>query len=314
MLRHILASDQFSRKDIERFCRRAAQYKALLKNKTSRLKLQKTFPGRLMQSLFFEPSTRTDLSFRAAAHHLGMTVHQVANAKEFSSAVKGERPEHTGRVISGYYSDVIVVRHHEEGGPAKIAERSLAPVINAGDGGGEHPTQMLLDMFTIQERFKKIDGIRVVLAGDLKYGRTTRSLAIALSKFNNVELIFVAPKVLEMKKDIIERLKETSVRITKFEKMEEVFQCPFDVWYHTRVQKERLKNEKLTKEDQKTFTITTEHLKRFPKKAILMHPLPIAGEITEEVDHDPRAIYFTQSDNGLPMRMAILEWVLRGVQ
>ncbi len=309
MLRHVLTADQFSRKDIEHFCERAAWYKTRLKNQNTRLKLQKTFPGRLMQSLFFEPSTRTDLSFRAAGHHLGLAVHAVQNAKEFSSAVKGERPEHTGRVISGYYPDAIVVRHNEEGGPAKIAEQSNAPVINAGDGGGEHPTQMLLDMFTIQERFKKIDGIRVVLAGDLKYGRTTRSLAIALAKFKNVNCVFVAPKELEMREDVTTHL-QGNIEISTYQNIKEALAHPFDVWYHTRIQKERLQGESVTEDIQKNFTITKEVMGRFPRQAILMHPLPIAGEIDPEVDRDPKAFYFTQADNGLPMRMAILEWVL----
>ncbi len=266
--------------------------------------------GKILATLFYEPSTRTRLSFESAMLRLGGGVISTENAKEFSSAVKGESIEDSIRVISGY-SDVIVIRHFEEGAVEKAASVSSVPVINAGSGSGQHPTQTLLDLYTIWKEVGKIDGITIAMVGDLRYGRTVRSLCYLLGKFKNVKIIFVAPECLSIKDDIKDYLKKQNV---SFEENTELDKClpEVDIVYMTRIQKERM-SEKEYKESKGLYKITEENFPLLKKSARLLHPLPHVEEIKLSLEietTDKRVAYFRQAENGLYIRMALLSHLL----
>jgi aspartate carbamoyltransferase catalytic subunit len=242
-------------------------------------------------------------------HRLGGRVISTENAAEFSSVAKGETLEDTIRIMNGY-ADVIVIRHYEVGAAKRAAAVSRVPVINAGDGVGQHPTQALLDLYTIRKEIGKIDGLRVAMVGDLAQGRTVRSLTYLLSKFQDVRLYFVAPPLLKMKGDILEHLKERKVWYAEGTSLDKVLP-EVDVVYQTRVQKERFGDRIADYEKCRgVYVITAESLRLMKDKAIVMHPLPRLGEIAMEVDNDPRAAYFRQAQNGLYVRMALLTQVL----
>ncbi len=267
--------------------------------------------GKILATLFYEPSTRTRLSFESAMLRLGGKVISTENAKEFSSAVKGESIEDSIRVISGY-SDVIVIRHFEEGAVEKATSVSSVPVINAGSGSGQHPTQTLLDLYTIWKEVGKIDGVTIAMVGDLKYGRTVRSLCYLLGKFKNIKIIFVAPECLSIKDDIKDYLKKQNVL---FEEQTELDKClpEVDIVYMTRIQKERM-SEKEYKESKGLYKITEKNFPLLKKSARLLHPLPHVEEIklsleTETIDE--RVAYFRQAENGLYIRMALLSYLLK---
>jgi aspartate carbamoyltransferase catalytic subunit len=267
------------------------------------------YHNRIMATLFYEPSTRTRFSFETAMHRLGGRVISTENAAEFSSVAKGETLEDTIRIMNGY-ADVIVIRHHEVGAAKRAAAVSRVPVINAGDGVGQHPTQALLDLYTIRKEIGKVDGLRVAMVGDLAQGRTVRSLTYLLSKFRDIRLYFVAPALLKMKDDILEHLKERKVWYAEETSLDKVLP-EVDVVYQTRVQKERFGDRIADYEQCRgVYVITPESLRLMKKKAIVMHPLPRLGEIAMEVDNDPRAAYFRQAQNGLYVRMALLTQVL----
>jgi aspartate carbamoyltransferase catalytic subunit len=267
------------------------------------------FHNRIMATLFYEPSTRTRFSFETAMHRLGGRVISTENAAEFSSVAKGETLEDTIRIMNGY-ADVIVIRHYEVGAAKRAAAVSRVPVINAGDGVGQHPTQALLDLYTIRKEIGKIDGLSVAMVGDLAQGRTVRSLTYLLSKFRDIKLYFVAPPLLKMKDDILEHLKERKVWYTEETSLDKVLP-EVDVVYQTRVQKERFGDRIADYEQCRgVYVITPESLRLMKNKAIVMHPLPRLGEIAMEVDDDPRAAYFRQAQNGLYVRMALLTQVL----
>ncbi|XP_022158873.1 aspartate carbamoyltransferase 3, chloroplastic isoform X3 [Momordica charantia] len=230
--------------------------------------------GYLMATLFYEPSTRTRLSFESAMKRLGGEVLTTENAREFSSAAKGETLEDTIRTVEGY-SDIIVMRHFESGAARKAAATASIPIINAGDGPGQHPTQALLDVYTIQREIGKLDGIKVGLVGDLANGRTVRSLAYLLAKYQDVKIYFVSPDVVKMKERFGERI---------------------DLYEQARGK----------------YIVDTNVLKVMQKKAVVMHPLPRLDEITVDVDTDPRAAYFRQAKNGLYIRMALVKLLLLG--
>jgi aspartate carbamoyltransferase catalytic subunit len=267
------------------------------------------YQNRIMATLFYEPSTRTRFSFETAMHRLGGHVISTENAAEFSSVAKGETLEDTIRILNGY-ADVIVIRHKEVGSAKRAAAVSRVPVINAGDGAGQHPTQALLDLYTIRKEIGAIDGLRIAMVGDLAQGRTVRSLAYLLSKFQDVKIYFVAPLLLKMKEDILEHLKERNVWWTEETALDKVLP-EVDVVYQTRVQKERF-GDRLADYEQcrGVYIISTESLRLMKQKAIILHPLPRLEEITMEVDADPRAAYFRQAQNGLYVRMALLTMVL----
>ncbi len=267
------------------------------------------FRGRIMATLFYEPSTRTRFSFEAAMHRLGGDVVSTENAAEFSSVAKGETLEDTVRILNGY-ADVLVIRHHEVGSAKRAASVSRIPVINAGDGAGQHPTQALLDLYTIHKEIGSIDGLRIAMVGDLAQGRTVRSLAYLLSKYQDVRIYFVAPPLLKMKEDILGHLRERGVWYTEETDLDKVLP-EVNVVYQTRIQKERFGDRIADYEQCRgVYLITPESLRVMKADAIVMHPLPRLDEIAKEVDSDPRAAYFRQAQNGVCVRMALLTMVL----
>uniref|UniRef100_A0A0D3AC37 aspartate carbamoyltransferase n=1 Tax=Brassica oleracea var. oleracea TaxID=109376 RepID=A0A0D3AC37_BRAOL len=267
--------------------------------------------GYLMATLFYEPSTRTRLSFESAMKRLGGEVLTTENAREFSSAAKGETLEDTIRTVEGY-SDIIVMRHFESGAAKKAAATANIPVINAGDGPGEHPTQALLDVYTIQSEIGKLDGISVALVGDLANGRTVRSLAYLLAKFKDVKIYLVSPEIVKMKDDIKDYLTLNGVEWEESSDLMEVAsKC--DVVYQTRIQRERFGERlDLYEAARGKYIVDKALLGVMQKDAVIMHPLPRLDEITADVDADPRAAYFRQAKNGLFIRMALLKLLLVG--
>lgn len=264
--------------------------------------------GKIMACLFYEPSTRTRFSFESAMIRLGGQVISTENARDFSSAAKGETIEDTIRVINNY-ADLIVLRHYETGAAQKAAAISKVPIINAGDGVGQHPTQALLDLYTIWRELKKIDGIKIALVGDLKNGRTVRSLSYLLGKYKNIEIFFVSPKPLRIGNDIKKYLQKHKIKFTEYLKMETIL-SKADVIYQTRVQKERFKSTKEYDKFNGTYIIDKEVAKKIKPTTIIMHPLPRVNEITTEVDAMPNAAYFRQAYYGLLIRMALLKFLL----
>ena len=301
-LKNLVESQQLDMETLFAFFEKADELRDVVKEPLN---------GKILATLFYEPSTRTRLSFESAMLRLGGGVISTENAKEFSSAVKGESIEDSIRVISGY-SDVIVIRHFEEGAVEKAASVSSVPVINAGSGSGQHPTQTLLDLYTIWKEIGKIDGITIAMVGDLKYGRTVRSLCYLLGKFKNIKIIFVAPECLSIKDDIKDYLKKQNVSFEEGTELDK-YLPEVDIVYMTRIQKERM-SEKEYKESKGVYKITEENFSLLKKSARLLHPLPHVEEIklsleTETIDE--RVAYFRQAENGLYIRMALLSHLLK---
>jgi len=260
--------------------------------------------GKILATAFFEPSTRTRLSFETAMHRLGGDVIGFAESKTTSTS-KGETLCDTMKMLASY-SDAIVMRHPYEGS-ARIAANCVdKPIINAGDGAGQHPTQTLLDLFTIKKELKKIDGLKIAMIGDLRYGRTVHSLLYALSLYD-VEVMLSSPPSLQMPSDIIDELKN-KIPINIVE-LDEVIKNA-DVLYVTRIQKERFPDEEDYLKVAGYYTITSENLKKAKKDLIVMHPLPRVDEISTDVDSTPHAKYFTQAFYGVPVRMALLDLIM----
>ena len=301
-LRHVVEAQQFSRGLLEELFERADAMRADPYHASGRLQ------GRIMAALFYEPSTRTRLSFESAMLRLGGRTIGTDNAREFSSAAKGETLEDTIRIVAGY-ADVIVLRHHEEGAARRAAAVSDVPVINAGDGKGQHPTQALLDLYTIGHELGRVDGVRVAMVGDLANGRTARSLAYLLTRYRDVELWFVAPPQVAMGQDIKDHLDERGVRWHETEDLAAVLPV-VDVVYQTRIQKERFADEAAYRAVKGVYVIGPEAMALLGRDAIVMHPLPRLDEIDAAVDADPRAAYFRQARNGVQIRMALLDAVL----
>ena len=258
------------------------------------------YQDRIMATLFYEPSTRTRFSFEAAMHRLGGKVLSTEHARAFSSEFESEQVEDSIRII-GSYSDVIVIRHHEEGGAKRAAQVSPVPVINAGDGnGGQHPTQALLDLYTIY-RDRPIDGVSVAFIGELDKGRTARSLAYLLAKFDRVKIYFVSPPELQIGHDILQYLDRHNVAYELESNIQKVI-GNVDVVYQTRIRPDRLKDQQAIR----SFTIDSNLLPLMKSDAMILHPLPRTVELDKTVDSDPRAFYFKQAVNGLYVRMALL--------
>jgi aspartate carbamoyltransferase catalytic subunit len=264
--------------------------------------------GKILASLFYEPSTRTRFSFESAMLRLGGQVLTAADAMTESSAAKGETLEDTVRVVAEYV-DGIVLRHPEKGAVRRAADASRVPVINAGDGAGEHPTQALLDLFTIQQELGRLDHLRVGLAGDLRHGRTVRSLALLLAHFAGTELVLIAPPELQLEADVRGPLREAGVTLRDEADLGRAI-GELDVLYQTRIQRERFASPGAYEQVRGIYVVDPAMMRRLPSGAILMHPLPRLDEISTAVDADPRAAYFRQARNGLPVRMAILDWLL----
>jgi aspartate carbamoyltransferase catalytic subunit len=311
-LTHIIKAQQFSTDFLQQLFYKVASIQQQFKNPAGRVILRQKLSNKLLFNLFYEPSTRTRYSFASAAHHMGMQVIGTENAKTFSSAVKGESIEDTIKVLCGYAPDAIVLRHHEIGSAEKAAAVSTVPIINAGDGTGQHPTQALLDVYTIYNRLKTLNNLTVLIGGDLAYGRTVRSLVYLLSKFKGTNFIFCSPEPLKMFPDIKEHLEESGVPfIEVFEDLYKVISLA-DVVYWTRIQKERIEDPDLDIDElMSQFVIDNQMLSLMKPYSVLMHPLPRNSEIAVEVDNDIRAAYFEQASNGMFVRMALLEMVLK---
>lgn len=262
--------------------------------------------GKILANLFYEPSTRTSSSFTAAMERLGGSVIPI-NEVKYSSVSKGESLADTVRTLE-CYADVIVLRHPEVGSAAIAAKAARKPVINAGDGIGEHPTQALLDAFTIREEIGHIDGLTITMLGDLKHGRTVHSLARLLSLYK-VKLNYVSPDILRMPADLIDELKGQGIEQTEYTTLDECLPQT-DVLYVTRVQKERFADEATYESVKGAYVIDPKVMKAAKERTIVMHPLPRVGEISPDFDEDPRAAYFRQMEYGLYVRMALLAMVL----
>jgi aspartate carbamoyltransferase len=262
--------------------------------------------GKILANLFYEPSTRTSSSFTSAMERLGGSVIPI-NEVRYSSVSKGESLPDTVRTLE-CYADVIVLRHPEVGASAVAAQYARKPVINAGDGIGEHPTQALLDLFTIVEELHQVNGLTVTMLGDLKYGRTVHSLARLLSLYN-VHIHYVSPEILRMPQEIITELDEKGISQKEHTTLDAVLPDT-DVLYITRVQKERFEDQSEFESVKNAFVITSEIMQPAKDRMIVMHPLPRVGEISIEFDNDPRAAYFRQMEYGLYVRMALLAMVL----
>ncbi|HUR69560.1 MAG TPA: aspartate carbamoyltransferase [Candidatus Thermoplasmatota archaeon] len=258
--------------------------------------------GKILATLFFEPSTRTRLSFESAMHRLGGDVISVAEPGSTSSQ-KGETLTDTIRMVAAY-SDVIVLRHPREGAARLAARASRVPVVNGGDGAGQHPTQTLADLFTIRKAKGTIAHNTVAIAGDLKYGRTVHSLAQALAMYG-VDMIFVAPEALQVPQDMRDHLERMGAKVRTAATLEEVI-AETDVLYMTRIQKERFPDLDEYRKVQGVFKVTNQLLANGKKGIIVMHPLPRVGEIDASVDETPAAKYFEQAAYGVPVRMALL--------
>ena len=299
-MKHIIKSQQFNQKLINEIFSIADS----LEKKTD-----DSLEGKIMASLFYEPSTRTRFSFESAMLRLGGSVITTENAAEFSSAAKGETLEDSIRVVNNY-ADVIILRHYEKGASERASLVSRVPVINAGDGTGQHPTQALLDLYTIKKELGKIDGITIALVGDLKHGRTIRSLAYLFGKYKGLKIYFVSPQALRVGNDIKNYLKRHKIDYEETEDLNSVI-YKVDVLYQTRIQKERFKSEKEYKKFKGCYQIDGKLVRRMKAKSIIMHPLPRVGEILPEVDNSPKAVYFKQARYGLFIRMALLKYILK---
>lgn len=299
----VLTAAQFSREQIEQLFASADDFAARLEH-GERLRL---LDGKLLATVFYEPSTRTRLSFEAAMQRLGGGVISVAEAKSASSVVKGETLSDTIRTIANY-ADAIVLRHSEVGAAQVAAEASVVPILNAGDGAGEHPTQALLDLYTIRAEKKTIDGLRIALVGDLKNGRTVHSLARALSNFK-VEFSLVAPAALAMPTEVTDYLRAKDFVVEETNDMARSLQKA-DVVYMTRVQKERFADVKQYEKLKNFFILNRSLVESAKPGLVVMHPLPRVDEIAADVDAMPNAAYFRQMKNGVYIRMALLAAIL----
>ena len=260
--------------------------------------------GRILATLFFEPSTRTRLSFESAMLSLGGQVLGFSSANS-SSAAKGESVADTIRTVS-CYSDIIAMRHPKEGAPLVAARRSLVPIINAGDGGHNHPTQTLTDPMTIHKEKGRFDGLTVGLCGDLKFGRTVHSLVAAMSRYENVRFVLISPEELKLPRYVKEQyIKKNNIPYTQSTSLEEVMPA-LDILYMTRVQRERFFNEEDYLRLKDSYILTPEKLNTAKKDLCILHPLPRVNEISVAVDDDPRACYFKQVQNGKYIRMALI--------
>lgn len=297
-MQHLLETQQFSRESLRRLFDLAS---------TMEGHRDDSLHGKIMATIFFEPSTRTRFSFESAMYRLGGNVLTAENATEASSAIKGETLEDTIRVLN-HYADAITIRHPEMGSAERAAAVSGVPIINAGDGAGQHPTQALLDLYTIERELGKIDGAHVVIIGDLRYYRSARSLSYLLGKYDNVRITGVSAPELAMGDELREYLNEHGVVYEETESLDEVMK-EADVIYQTRIQKERLSPDAYERTRGK-YIIDRKRADSMKEGGIIIHPLPRVGEIMPEVDDSPHAVYFRQIGYGLIVRMALLSALL----
>ena len=304
-LRHLIsAKDIFDRPFIEELFKEAAE----MEKRVERGVLIKDCEGKILAALFYEPSTRTRLSFESAMQRVGGSVISAENAADYSSAKKGETLEDTARMVSSY-ADVIVIRHPEPGSAARLASVAHVPVINGGDGSGEHPTQALLDLYTIQKELGRIDTTTIAFVGDLRYGRTVHSLLHLLPLFRAVQVLLVSSPELRLPEEYRTALQKHNVAFEESSDLLSAVQKS-DVLFVTRIQKERFPSEEEYKKLKGSYTIDDRTLAALKKTAIIMHPLPRVDEIAREVDKDPRAAYFREAKNGVFVRMALIRSIL----
>lgn len=300
--RDIISIKDFSREEVDYLIKTADRIASMDKRRYTVLSSQ------ILGTVFFEPSTRTRLSFEAAMRRLGGDVIGFGEPG-MSSVKKGETLADTIRVVENYV-DAIVLRHPLEGSARMAADFASIPIINAGSGAEEHPTQAFLDLFTIFKEKGKISGLTVGLLGDLRYGRTVHSLTYALSLYDDVTLYLISPEELKIRKEVFNTIKN-KMKVQEFVKLEDVLP-KLDVLYATRIQKERFPDISEYEKIKGIYNINLETLKNAKEDLILMHPLPRVDEISPEVDQTRHAVYFKQAKYGLIMRMAILGLVLGG--
>lgn len=297
----ILHGNQFSKKEIEAILKRASQFETAMKKKDSLSLLR----GKILATLFFEPSTRTRLSFEAAMQRLGGNVISLGSV-ESSSVAKGETLTDTVRTVS-QYADAIVIRHPRTGSAKEAADAVSIPVINAGDGTGQHPTQALLDIYTIYKELGSLNHLVISMVGDLKNGRTVHALVELLSLYQS-RLYFVSPSSLRMPEEITSHLRQKGIQV---EETEDMLKAAYssDLLYMTRIQKERFADLAEYERVKGSYVLNEAFLKKLGKKITILHPLPRVDEITPEVDHYPGAAYFRQVKNGVFIRMALLSMI-----
>lgn len=298
-IKHLIETQQFDRKALEDLFAMATS----LENKR-----EETLRGKILASLFFEPSTRTRLSFESSMMRLGGNVLSMENASESSSSTKGETIEDTIRIVDNY-ADIIVMRHPEAGAAARAAAVSDVPIVNAGDGTGQHPTQAFLDLYTISREIGRTDDFHIAFVGNIRYYRAARSLAYLLGKYNNVHMTFVASPELALADDMRAYLIEKGVKFTETEDLEGAMKVA-DVVYQTRVAKEWIPDVAVYEKLKTQYAITRRLADVMKDGAILIHPLPRAGEIEADVDDSPHAVYFKQAGYGVNIRMALLKLLL----
>lgn len=298
----IISALQFTREEVEHLFNLAEKLRKEMDEKG----ILDYAKGKIMVTAFFEPSTRTKLSFQFAMKRLGGEV--IDFEVTTSSLAKGETDIDTLKIIDGYNPDVIVIRQKKPHFPEQIAPMIRAPIINGGDGWNEHPTQALLDVYTIWREFGKVDGLTIGIMGDLKYGRTPSSLSYLLSKFKDITIYYIAPEPLQIRDEVIEKI-EGKVTYYKVSSVEEVIE-KLDVLYVTRLQKERLPDPSMYEKLKGSYKIDAQLLSKFKKIPIIMHPLPRTWELDSSVDNLPQAKYFEQARNGMYIRAALIKEVL----
>jgi len=301
--RDIISIKDFSREEID-YIFKIAQAMESVATKGSDL-----LRGKILATLFFEPSTRTRLSFEAAMHKLGGSAIGFAEA-EIASVKKGENLADTVRTVENY-ADIIAIRHPLEGAARLAAEFAKVPIINGGSGAEEHPTQALLDLYTINKEKKKIDGLKIALVGDLRYGRTVHSLAYAFSLYN-IELYLISPETLKMRREVLQTIKD-KISVTEKTSLDRIVPL-MDVLYITRIQKERFPDPAEYAKVKGSYKIDLETLKEAKRDLVILHPLPRVDEIASEVDKTSYARYFQQVWNGIVVRMALLSLILGAVK
>jgi len=304
-LRHVLSNKQFEDPELLEYLFVSAEQ--LERDDAARM-LDRVLQGRILATIFYEPSTRTRFSFESAMQKLGGGLLTQENASDNSSAAKGETIADTIRVV-GNYADAIVIRHPQEGTAGEAAAISQVPIINAGDGAGQHPTQALLDLYTIRRETGRLDRLRVVIIGDLKYGRTIHSLLPLLTLSPDVSVDLISPESLRLPTIYAEEMRLRGVNFRELESLDGVLETA-DVVYVTRVQRERFATQEAYDAVKDIYRIDAAAANRMKQHAIIMHALPRVNEISPDVDRDSRAAYFRQTKNGLYVRMALLKYLL----
>jgi aspartate carbamoyltransferase catalytic subunit len=299
-MRHIISSTQFTKEDLTSLFSLTSD----IKNEPSCY--NDSLRGKVVATLFYEPSTRTRLSFESAIQRLGASLISTENAKEASSSVKGESLLDTIRIVEGY-AEAIVMRHHENDAAEEASKVASVPIINAGGGSGEHPTQSLLDCYTIFERRDSLEYLSVAVIGDLRYGRTVHSLVKMLSLFKGLTVYGVSLPGLELNEDYIQYIEDHGGRFISCTSLADI-PSDVDVLYQTRTQRERMS---VREGEVQEIVINKEVLSRFDSHTMVLHPLPRNQEIAHDVDKDPRALYFEQAKNGMWVRMALVYTLLK---